>query len=166
MLKLLKFTCYLCLLLLCAGCGLGVKRAPGGVPKPAVKTLGMVKFTIPLTRQGSDRDDQFALWLEDPRTGTHFKTLAVTTYVATEGFKKDPGILPVWEQHSGIAFMTGAQQKDVNAIAIPVKQGGGMLPMAINCGGPAFNLSPDFLLDKIRPKLLELGRKLATQGWK
>jgi hypothetical protein len=118
MLKLLKFACNLCLLLLCTGCALGVQRAPGGVPKPAVKTLGLVKFTIPVVRQGSDREDQFALWLEDPRTGTHFKTLAVTTYVATEGFKKDPGILPVWEQHSGIAFMTGAQQKDVNAMLI------------------------------------------------
>jgi hypothetical protein len=69
---------------------LGRATRPGGVPKPAVKTLGLVKFTIPVVRQGSDREDQFALWLEDPRTGTHFKTLAVTTYVATEGFKKDP----------------------------------------------------------------------------
>ena len=69
-------------------------------------------------------------------------------------------------QELGCTCSFGDWQKDVNAIAIPVKQGGGMLPMAINCGGPAFNLSPEYLLDKIRPKLLELGRKLATQGWK
>ena len=124
MFKLLKFTCYICLFLLCTGCSLNVKRAPGSVPKPAVKTLGMVKFTIPVSRQGSDWEDQFALWLEDPRTGTHFKTLAVTTYVATEGFKKEPGHLPVWEQHSGIAFMTGAQQKDVNAMLVATPSSG------------------------------------------
>lgn len=69
-------------------------------------------------------------------------------------------------QELGCTCSFGDWQKDVNAIAIPVKHAGGMLPMAINCGGPAFNLSPEYLLDKIRPKLLELGRKLATQGWK
>jgi len=28
-------------------------------------------------------------------------------------------------------------QKDVNAIAVPVMPGGGLPPMAINCGAPA-----------------------------
>lgn len=104
-------------LVLATGCSsLIVKRAPGGVPKPAVQTLGRVEFTIPFTRRGGDNGDQFALWLEDPKTGSHFKTLAVTTYTATIGYKKDPGALPTWEQSSGIATMTHQQQKDVNAM--------------------------------------------------
>lgn len=106
------------------GCALSVKRAPGSVPKPAVKTLGRVEFTVPFVRQGADREDQFALWLENPETGSHFKTLTVTAYTATTGFKTNPGILPVWEQRSGIAGMTGAQQKDVNAMLVATPETG------------------------------------------
>ena len=122
--KLLSLGILLMLVLLCAGCALGVTRAPGGVPQPAVQTLGLVKFTFPVYRQASDREDQFVLWLEDPCTGTHFKTLAVTSYTATQGFKKDPGILPVWEQHAGIAFMTGPREKDVNAMLVATPPAG------------------------------------------
>ncbi|MCH4158324.1 MAG: hypothetical protein LKF34_07000 [Acidaminococcaceae bacterium] len=123
--KLLRLGCLLVLLLVCAGCALGVvTRAPGGVPKPSVPTLGLVKFTFPVHRQAGDREDQYALWLENPRTGTHFKTLAVTSYVATQGFKKDPGILPVWEQHAGIVFMIGPREKDVNVMLVPTPPSG------------------------------------------
>jgi hypothetical protein len=30
--------------------------------------------------------------------------------------------------------------------------GGGLPPMAINCGGPAFTLSKEFLLGEVRPR--------------
>lgn len=55
--KLLYLGILLVLVLLCASCALGVKRAPGGVPKPAVQTLGLVKFTFPVYRQAFDRED-------------------------------------------------------------------------------------------------------------
>ena len=32
--------------------------------------------------------------------------------------------------------------------------------MAINCGGPSSSLSMQFLLDEVRPRLLELAQRL------
>jgi DNA-binding IclR family transcriptional regulator len=57
----------------------------------------------------------------------------------------------------------GDWQKDVNAIAVAFRPGAGMPPMALNCGGPAFNLSEKFLLDEARPRLLELVRRIEEQ---
>ena len=66
----------------------------------------------------------------------------------------------------GCTCSFGDWQKDVNAIAVPFKPGPGMPTMAINCGGPAFNLTREFLLDNIRPKLLEIVQKLQSPSWK
>ena len=35
-----------------------------------------------------------------------------------------------------------------------------MPPMSINCGGPAFTLSPEFLMSEARPRLIELVRHI------
>lgn len=69
-------------------------------------------------------------------------------------------------QELGCACSFGDWQKDVNAIAVPFRPGNGMPIMSINCGGPAFNLSPEFLLEKVRPKLLVLVQRLQSHGWK
>ena len=58
----------------------------------------------------------------------------------------------------------GEWQKDVNAIAIAFRPPGGRSIMAINCGGPGFHLSPEFLLDEVRPSLLALGQRLQDLG--
>jgi DNA-binding IclR family transcriptional regulator len=60
----------------------------------------------------------------------------------------------------GCCTSFGQWQKDVNAIAIAFRPAGGRAVMAINCGGPSFNLSPDYLLQEVRPQLLALGRHL------
>ncbi len=62
----------------------------------------------------------------------------------------------------GVACSFGDWQPDVNAIAIGIDPGGGMPLMAINCGGPAFQLSPDFLLQDVRPRLIALARQLES----
>jgi hypothetical protein len=36
--------------------------------------------------------------------------------------------------------------------------------MAINCGGPSFSLSREFLLDEVRPPLLALANRLQELG--
>lgn len=61
---------------------------------------------------------------------------------------------------TGCVSSFGEWQADVNAIAVPLRPGGGLPPMAINCGGPAFTLSKEFLLNEVRPKLVELVRQL------
>lgn len=60
----------------------------------------------------------------------------------------------------GCVCSFGEWQSDVNAIAVPLRPGGGLPPMAINCGGPAFSLSREFLLEDVRPRLVMMARRL------
>jgi DNA-binding IclR family transcriptional regulator len=62
----------------------------------------------------------------------------------------------------GVCCSFGEWQKDVNAIAVPVRPGGGLPPMPINCGAPAYMVSKDFLLEKVRPRLIALAHELET----
>src|ERR1700688_3447191 len=62
----------------------------------------------------------------------------------------------------GVCCSFGEWQKDVNAIAIPVRRGGGLPPMAINCGAPAYMVAKEFLLESVRPRLIALANELET----
>jgi DNA-binding IclR family transcriptional regulator len=62
----------------------------------------------------------------------------------------------------GVCCSFGEWQKDVNGIAVPVRPGGGLPPMSINCGAPAYMVSKDFLVEKVRPKLIALANELET----
>jgi DNA-binding IclR family transcriptional regulator len=62
----------------------------------------------------------------------------------------------------GVCCSFGEWQKDVNGIAVPVRPGGGLPPMSINCGAPAYMVSKDFLLEKVRPLLIALANELET----
>ena len=60
----------------------------------------------------------------------------------------------------GCCTSFGDWQPDVNAIAIAFRLSENAAPLSINCGGPAFNLSPEFLLEEVRPRLIELVAQL------
>jgi DNA-binding IclR family transcriptional regulator len=60
----------------------------------------------------------------------------------------------------GVTCSFGDWQKDVNGIARAFQPGNGLPPMAINVGGPSFNLSKDFLLNEVRPKLIDMVTRL------
>lgn len=60
----------------------------------------------------------------------------------------------------GVTCSFGDWQKDVNAIARAFQPGGGLPPMAVNCGGPSFNLPKDFLLNEVRPRLIDMVARL------
>jgi DNA-binding IclR family transcriptional regulator len=62
----------------------------------------------------------------------------------------------------GVCCSFGDWQKDVNAIAVPVRPGGGLPPMAISCGAPAYMVSKEFLLERVRPRLIALASELET----
>lgn len=68
----------------------------------------------------------------------------------------------------GVCCSFGDWQKEVNAIAVPVRPGDGLPPMAINCGAPAYMVSREFLLEQVRPRLIaladELQASLGTAG--
>ncbi|SCB08578.1 IclR family transcriptional regulator [Cupriavidus alkaliphilus] len=62
----------------------------------------------------------------------------------------------------GVTCSMGEWQADVNGIARGFEPGQGMPPMALNVGGPSFRLSPSFLLQEVRPRLLEVVRQLES----
>ncbi len=112
-----------------AGCG--VRRAPGGVMRPAVETAGYTVFHFdwnprelpsrqdrPLV-QAWDRQDpnQFALWIETDQ-GVYVRTLAVTEGTADRGWNGRPSALPHWQAKAG--YEAREQWKDVNATIVPV----------------------------------------------
>lgn len=60
----------------------------------------------------------------------------------------------------GVTCSFGDWQKNVNAIARAFRPGRGLPYMVINCGGPSFNVSPEFLLNEARPRLVEMVSRL------
>lgn len=62
----------------------------------------------------------------------------------------------------GVCCSFGDWQKDVNAIAVPLRPGGGLPPMCINCGAPAYIVSKEFLLNEVRPRLIAIAHELET----
>lgn len=72
------------------------------------------------------------------------------------------GIDRALEDHAtlGCCCSFGDWQESVSAIAVGFRPGGGLEPMAINCGAPTVITSPRFLLDVARPRLVDLARSL------
>lgn len=63
-------------------------------------------------------------------------------------------------QELGVSASFGEWQPDVNGIAVGFRPGNGLPPMAINCGAPAFKASSGYLLNDVRPKLIELVHRI------
>jgi len=62
----------------------------------------------------------------------------------------------------GVTCSFGDWHKDVNGIARAFDPGNGLPIMAINVGGPSFHLSPEFLLQEVRPRLIDLVTRLES----
>jgi DNA-binding IclR family transcriptional regulator len=60
----------------------------------------------------------------------------------------------------GVTTSFGDWQKDVNGIARAFQPGGELPIMAINVGGPSFKLSQEFLLEEVRPRLIDVVTQL------
>ncbi|WP_247597021.1 IclR family transcriptional regulator [Hydrogenophaga sp. PAMC20947] len=63
-------------------------------------------------------------------------------------------------QALGITCSFGDWNKEVNGVARAFDPGNGLPIMAVNVGGPSYNLSPKFLLDEVRPRLLQVVRSI------
>lgn len=63
-------------------------------------------------------------------------------------------------QSLGITTSFGDWQKDVNAIAVGFQLSKAQPIMVITCGAPSFTASEDFLLNDVRPRLLEVVEKI------
>jgi DNA-binding IclR family transcriptional regulator len=71
----------------------------------------------------------------------------------------DQGIIDY--QEKGFCFSLGDWRENVNSIAVPLVQADNSV-MAINCGGPAWQLSVEKLENEIGPRLIEIIRRLET----
>ena len=60
----------------------------------------------------------------------------------------------------GIATSFGDWNKEVNGIARAFDPGNGLPMMAVNVGGPSYSLSPEVLLNEVRPRLLQVVRAI------
>jgi DNA-binding IclR family transcriptional regulator len=61
----------------------------------------------------------------------------------------------------GFCFSLGDWRENVNSIAIPLVQTDRSV-LAINCGGPSWQLSAEKLEQDIGPRLVEIGRRLES----
>ncbi|HEY1151850.1 MAG TPA: IclR family transcriptional regulator [Pseudoduganella sp.] len=66
------------------------------------------------------------------------------------------------QEQFGCTTSFGDWQKDVNGIAVGFLPIGGNQIMSINCGGPASSVTPQFLLDEVRPRLIEIASRLES----
>jgi DNA-binding IclR family transcriptional regulator len=66
-------------------------------------------------------------------------------------------------QTLGVTTSFGDWNKEVNGIARAFDPGNGLPMMAVNVGGPSYNLSPDYLLNEVRPRLLQLVRAIEEE---
>lgn len=62
----------------------------------------------------------------------------------------------------GVTTSFGDWNKEVNGIARAFNPGNGLPMMAVNVGGPSYNLSPEFLLNEVRPRLLQVVQAIET----
>ncbi|WP_291142543.1 IclR family transcriptional regulator [Hydrogenophaga sp.] len=60
----------------------------------------------------------------------------------------------------GVTCSFGDWNKEVNGIARAFDPGNGLPMMAVNVGGASYNLSPEFLLKEVRPRLLDVVRAI------
>ncbi len=63
-------------------------------------------------------------------------------------------------QEIGCCTSFGEWQETVSAIAVGFHPGGGLPPMAVNCGAPTVITEPRFLMETVRPRLIEVVRSL------
>lgn len=91
---------------------------------------------------------------------------AIVLALRAQGEGDWPGIQAAIERATqdhdqlGVTCSFGDWQKDVNGIGRAFRPGGGLPRMAISCTGPSSRLSRDFLLDKVRPRLIELTQRV------
>ena len=75
------------------------------------------------------------------------------------------GILRALEDHGklGCCASFAQWQGHVNAIAVAFRVPG-QPPLALSCGGPVLQLSSDYLLKDVRPRMLDVARRIQAMG--
>lgn len=78
-------------------------------PTDTAGQIGTLEISFMYNRQEKDyANNQFAVWIEDV-DGNYIKTLYVTRFTATKGYKKREESLPRWVKASGISSLSKKQ---------------------------------------------------------
>lgn len=74
------------------------------------------------------------------------------------------GIERAMEEHRtlGVCCSFGDWQPDVNAIAVAFYARESRMLMSLNCGGPAFIVSREHLMDSVRPQMIRIAERLSA----
>lgn len=85
----------------------------------------------------------------------------------------DPVAWPRLERgiHQALSDMTqygcirsfGDWHPEINGIAVPLAFGKGLPLMGLSAAGPALSMTPEYLMDKVRPKLIATAREIVRQ---
>ena len=57
----------------------------------------------------------------------------------------------------------GDWHREINGIAVPLAFGHGLPLMGLSAAGPALSMTPEYLMDKVRPKLIATARQFVCQ---
>jgi DNA-binding IclR family transcriptional regulator len=60
----------------------------------------------------------------------------------------------------GFVISAGDWKEEINAVGVPLPLGTGSLSFALNCGGPAFLMPRERLVEEIGPRLAELAARI------
>lgn len=136
----------LVIILLFSGCAGRLDSAPTASEPPAVAASGapaeetaaaatasgtvsgQVDITLNYLHRSGIASNQFVVWIEDS-DGSFIKTLFVTRFTASGGWKSRPDALPVWVSRSGLSGGT-APAADATSGATPKS---GQLAFAWDC---------------------------------
>ena len=92
--------------------GCGNEKAPAksaaNMPKNNIVTPGKVDITFNYDKQQGMGSNQFAVWIEDAN-GKYIKTLGVTKFVATKGYKTREQALVNWVKKAQRSELTDKQ---------------------------------------------------------
>jgi hypothetical protein len=122
---MLKKVVLVSMLLICLGAfsGCGNEKSASTTPKNDIVTLGKVDINFDYVKQQGMGSNQFAVWIEDAK-GNYIKTLGVTKFVATKGYKTREMALLNWVK---LAKRSEMNNKEVEAITKATPNTGGQI---------------------------------------
>ena len=82
-----------------------------------------VEISFPYVKQKGTASNQFAVWIED-ETGEYVKTLFVTKFTATKGYKSREDAIPTWVEKSKISE---EKTKEIDSVTGATPKSGDMV---------------------------------------
>lgn len=116
--KILTVQLIICMTLIFVACG--NKESSQKLERNTPNTL---EVSFPYVRQSGSSNNQFAVWIESD-SGEYIKTLSVTKYTATKGYKVQENAIPTWVKKSNISK---DKTKEIDAVTEVTPKSGEMV---------------------------------------